>query len=635
MRWDGQKDGADRQQALPGLPGLVRSVRTPDFADVVFHEVRAKSVLNKVPGDRLPFGWTVNPYRGCTHGCTYCLAGDTPVLLADGRTKPIAELSVGEEVFGTSEGRYVTTRVRALWTTVKPAYRLTLEDGTRVVASGDHRFLAEDGWRHLTPGRCDDFEERPFLARGARLVGTGRFAAPPTVNDAYRGGYLWGLVRGGLPGDPDVLARAREYAAGRIPRDGELVEWPTGPGEDWSKGFLAGLFDTRGTATGGELVLSSSDSAVFDAAVLALTRLGIGHAVEVRGVRITGGLAERLRFLHLVGPVIARGNAVEGTPVPRAGRLAVVAVESLGVPRTLYDITTGTGDFVANGLVSHNCFARNSHTYLDLDAGRDFDSQVVVKVNAVEVLTAQLGSRGWRREHVALGTNTDPYQRAEGRYRLMPGIIGALADSGTPFSVLTKGTVLARDIPVLAEAAQRVPVGVGVSIALLDRELQAGLEPGTPSPQARLELVRRVREAGLPCGVFVAPVLPGLTDDVAGLDALLAEVAAAGASGVTVLPLHLRPGAREWFARWLVRARPDLADRYRKLYRGGSYVDARYRRWLADRLGPLLRKHGLEARGSRDAVGVPGDADGAWPEGSLPLTTPHRRGVDQEQLTLL
>ncbi|MEU4742963.1 intein-containing Rv2578c family radical SAM protein [Actinosynnema sp. NPDC023658] len=634
MRWDGQKDGADPRQALPGLPGLVRSVRTPDFADVVFHEVNAKSVMNKVPGDGLPFGWTINPYRGCTHGCTYCLTGDTPVLLADGRTKPIADLSVGEEVFGTSEGRFAVTRVQALWKTSKPAYRLTLSDGTQVVAGGDHRFLTDEGWKHVTPGRCDDFEERPFLVKGARLVGTGRFASAPAHVADYRAGYLWGAVRGGLPGHPDVLARVREFAGGRVPRENELVEWPTTPGEDWTKGFLAGLFDARGSSTGGELVMSSSDSAVFEAAVLALMRLRVAHVVEVRGVRVVGDLAERLRFLHLIGPAIPRGNAVEGMAVPVTSKLTVVAVESLGATRTLYDITTGTGDFVANGLVSHNCFARNTHTYLDLDAGRDFDTQVVVKVNAVEVLKRQLRSPRWRREHVAMGTNTDPYQRAEGRYALMPGIITALADSGTPFSILTKGTVLARDLPLLARAASSVPVGIGVSLALLDRELQSVLEPGTPSPQARLELVRRVRDAGLPCGVFIAPVLPKLTDSEEQLDALLASVAATGATGVTVLPLHLRPGAREWFARWLVRERPDLADDYRRLYARGSYVDARYRRWLAARIGPLLARHGLEARGKRDAVGVPGDDEGVWPEGSLPSSAP-AAPVVQEQLTLL
>ena len=143
MRWDGQKDGAAPQQALPGLPGLVRSVRTPEFADVVFHEVHAKSVLNKVPGTSpMPFKWTVNPYRGCTHGCTYCLDGSTPILLADGRVRALAALEVGDEICGTRGGRYVRTTVLAHWHTVKPAYRVVLEDGTSLVSSADHRFLS-------------------------------------------------------------------------------------------------------------------------------------------------------------------------------------------------------------------------------------------------------------------------------------------------------------------------------------------------------------------------------------------------------------------------------------------------------------------------------------------------------------
>ena len=192
----------------------------------------------------------------------------------------------------------------------------------------------------------------------------------------------------------------------------------------------------------------------------------------------------------------------------------------------------------------HYCFARGTHQYLDLDAGKDFDSQVVVKVNVDQVLRAELARPAWKREPVALGTNTDPYQRAEGRYRLMPGIIGALADSGTPFSILTKGTLLRRDLPLLVDAAQRVELGLGVSLAVLDEELQQSVEPGTPTPRARLDLVRAVREAGLPCGVMVAPVLPWLTDSTDHLRRLLDAIADAGATGVTVIPLHLRPGAR-------------------------------------------------------------------------------------------
>src|ERR687889_1836741 len=158
------------------------------------------------------------------------------------------------------------------------------------------------------------------------------------------------------------------------------------------------------------------------------------------------------------------------------------------------------------------CFARGTHAYLDLDTGRDFDREVVVKTNLVEVLERELARPSWSREHVAMGTNTDPYQRAEGRYRLMPGVIRALARSGTPFSILTKGTLLRRDIPLLTEAATEVPLGLGVSMAIWDDDLHAGLEPGVPTPRARLDVVKALTDAGLPCGVFLAPVLPGLTD---------------------------------------------------------------------------------------------------------------------------
>jgi DNA repair photolyase len=209
------------------------------------------------------------------------------------------------------------------------------------------------------------------------------------------------------------------------------------------------------------------------------------------------------------------------------------------------------------------------------------------------VLERELRAPRWNRDPVAMGTNTDPYQRAEGRYRLMPGIVGALAGSGTPFSILTKGTVLTRDLPLLAATAADVPVGLGVSIALLDRALQSRLEPGTPAPAARLDMVRRITDAGLPCGVMVAPVLPLLTDSAEALDALLAEIAAAGASGATVLALHLRPGTREWFMSWLAREHPGLVERYERLYRRGAYVDPAYRRVLGERVAPLLRRHGL------------------------------------------
>src|SRR6195952_2332995 len=204
------------------------------------------------------------------------------------------------------------------------------------------------------------------------------------------------------------------------------------------------------------------------------------------------------------------------------------------------------------------CFARPTHEYLDFDSGADFDTQVVVKTNVVEVLRRELHRKSWQRETVALGTNTDPYQRAEGRYALMPGIIRALADSGTPFSILTKGTLLRRDLGLLVDAARAVDVSVAVSLAVGDPELHADVEPGTPTPRARLELIRAIRAAGLDCHVMVAPVLPMLTDSVEHLDALLGRIAAAGASSATVFGLHLRGSTRGWFMQWLARSRPEL-----------------------------------------------------------------------------
>ncbi len=239
------------------------------------------------------------------------------------------------------------------------------------------------------------------------------------------------------------------------------------------------------------------------------------------------------------------------------------------------------------------CFARPTHEYLDLDCGTDFDTQVVVKTNVADVLRRELHRRSWQRETVALGTNTDPYQRAEGRYALMPGIIAALADSGTPFSILTKGTLLRRDLPLIADAAKRVDVSVAVSLAVGDPDLHKDVEPGTPSPQARLGLIASIREAGLDCHVMVAPVLPRLTDSAEHLDNLLSQIADAGANGVTVFGLHLRGSTRGWFMAWLARSHPELVGEYRQLYRRGAYLPPDYRDMLRDRVTPLVAKHGL------------------------------------------
>ena len=239
------------------------------------------------------------------------------------------------------------------------------------------------------------------------------------------------------------------------------------------------------------------------------------------------------------------------------------------------------------------CFARPTHEYLDLDYGNDFDTQIVVKTNVADVLRREVGRRSWRRETVALGTNTDPYQRAEGRYALMPGIIGALAGSGTPLSILTKGTLLRRDLPLIVDASGQVPVSLAVSLAVGDPELHKQVEPGTPTPQSRLGLIGAIRDTGLDCHVMVAPVLPYLTDSVEHLDGLLRQIASAGATGATVFGLHLRGSTRGWFMSWLGRTHPQLVGRYRELYRRGAYLPPSYRDELRARAAPLIAKYRL------------------------------------------
>jgi DNA repair photolyase len=241
------------------------------------------------------------------------------------------------------------------------------------------------------------------------------------------------------------------------------------------------------------------------------------------------------------------------------------------------------------------CFARPTHAYLNLSPGKDFERMVVVKTNVVEVLRRELTRPTWRGDPVAMGTNTDPYQRCEGRYRLLPGIIDALADGLTPFSILTKGTLITRDIDRLVEASSRVDVRCALTVGMLDEDLWRAAEPGTPAPRARLDAVRRLNDAGVATGVMVAPIMPGMNDDRDQLAALVDACAAAGAAHITPIVLHLRPGVRELFWPWLERYRPDLVERYAALYRGAS-ATASYRRaiesFVAERCRAASRRHG-------------------------------------------
>ncbi|MGH9183639.1 MAG: radical SAM protein [Acidimicrobiales bacterium] len=234
------------------------------------------------------------------------------------------------------------------------------------------------------------------------------------------------------------------------------------------------------------------------------------------------------------------------------------------------------------------CFARPSHEYLGLDVDEGFERQVVVKVNAVERLRAELDPRRWAGEPIAMGTNTDPYQPAEGKYRLTRGIVQVLGRRGNPFSILTKSPLVLRDLDVLTEAAWRTEVRVDLSIGTLDEEVWRTTEPGTPHPRKRVEALARLNRAGIPSGVLLAPVLPGLSDHPEQLREVVEACLEAGATFVSPILLHLRPGAREQYLGWLALARPDLLPAYREMYGARAYPPAALRRRLARLVGAMV-----------------------------------------------
>jgi DNA repair photolyase len=672
VRWDNLLTSAEEAKTLPGYrePAVVRHFDAPEALDTRFYEVQAKSALNRVPEQsRMPFGWTINPYRGCTHACAYCLSGETPILMADGRTRPLADLRVGDDIYGTvrmgTYRRYATTRVLAHWNTVKAAYRVTLEDGTELIASGDHRFLSNRGWKYVTGAEHGSLQ-RPHLTPNNKLMGVGGFATAPSDSPDYRRGYLCGLIRGDgsigsysydRPGrghgvvhrfrlalcDLEALRRAREYlldagvetdefafhaatattraarairtqSGPKVDRVREIIRWPWSPSTDWCKGFLAGIFDGEGSCSRGILRIANTDRAIVERTTDCLRLLDFDFVVEDRGlsnglrsVRLRGGLRDRLRFFHTVDPAITRKRTVSGTAVKGDAPLGVASIEPLGVERPLYDITTGTGDFIANGVVSHNCFARPTHTYLGFNAGRDFEHEIVVKVNLPEVLRAELAKPSWGREHVALGTNTDPYQWVEGRYKLMPEVWDALLKSDTPCSVLTKSPLLLRDIEVMKRLHERVGFTANLSVPTLDEEAWRASEPHTPHPRKRLEAIAELNRAGIPTGVLIAPLMAGINDDPKQVEEILALAGEAGAGHIGGIALHLRGEVRDVFMDWLRSYRPDLVERYERLYARSAYAPRAEQERLQRlaRGAPGRRMEGMGGRPPRSGPAEP------------------------------
>jgi len=249
------------------------------------------------------------------------------------------------------------------------------------------------------------------------------------------------------------------------------------------------------------------------------------------------------------------------------------------------------------------CFARRTHTYLDMNAGRDFEREIVVKVNVPELLRAELGRPSWRRELVALGTNTDPYQWVESRYRMMPAILAALEEAKTPVSVLTKSPLVMRDVEIFERMSKRLPISVNLSVPTLDEEAWRATEPHTPSPSARLDAVAELRRRGIDSGVLIAPLMPGINDSPEQVQPIIDRAREADASFLGGVALHLRDEVKDVFFAWLEHKRPDLLPRYEKLYKKRVYLPPGQRTQISNvvsgwgrRRSPPLTNRGRSGR---------------------------------------
>lgn len=473
-------------------PGKLETVVLPE---------PARSIISHNRSPDIGFDSSINPYRGCEHGCIYCASGETPVLLANGATKPLAELRVGDAIYGTrrigSHRHYIKTEVLAHWSVIKPAFRVTLKNGVELITGGEHRFLTDFGWKFVR-GAPEDSAPRPHLAPDERLMGP----------------------------DPD-----RDLAA---------------------------------------------------------------------------------------------------QPVRSDERFAVQKIEPLGRALRLYDITTGSEDFIANGVVSHNCYARPSHAYVGLSPGLDFETRLFYKADAARLLQSELDAKGYRCRPLILGANTDPYQPIEKTHKVTRSILEVLLRYRHPVNITTKGALVARDADLLAELARDGLVRVMFSIPTLDNDLKRRLEPRAAAAAARLKAMRTLAEAGVPVGVLVAPIIPVITEHE--IEDVLAASREAGASAAGYTLLRLPWEVKDLFREWLAEHFPDRAEHVMsqvRAMRGGRDNDPRFGTRM-HAVGPVAELIRQRFRLASRRLGFPADRDAGLATHLFrpPLSTPPQLSLD-------
>ncbi len=588
----------------------------------------SRTIIASNDSPDLGFRASVNPYRGCQHACSYCLAPQTPVLRADMSWCAIGELKPGDEIVGFDEFPQAGSHTQKLrrsvvekvWWSRKPGIRVVTERA-EVTTTAEHRWLQ---WLSFRWSRTEQ------LKLGRRL----RFLFEPSqvaIDEDYRVGYVAGLSLGdetfrwqpgwrsdelGFPAaywriamiDRAPLERCIDYMR---PFGVELFLRPFDGGKSarqplmkvetrslakleivskvihaeldshsYRRGFLAGFFDAEGH-DGGTLRYAQVDRSVLERVVRYAASLGFEFKLEPRDdhastTRIVGTVTERMRFFAAIRPAIQRkiDRCFGLDPVTQPA--TIEAIEN-GPICDVVDIQTSTRTFYANGLATHNCYARPTHEYLGYSAGVDFQTKILVKPRAAELLRKQLMSPAWKPQVLALSGVTDPYQPAERRLRITRGCLEVLAEFKNPVVIVTKGFLVTRDVDLLAELAHVNAASVMLSITTLDPELQRKMEPLASPPSKRLAAIEALARAGVPVGVMTAPVIPGLTDHE--LPAILQAAANAGAGSAGLVVLRLPHGVKELFSDWLAEHYPDrrekVLNRLRALH-GGALYDSRY-----------------------------------------------------------
>jgi DNA repair photolyase len=627
----------------------------PPAQPTVLYRDTSRTILAENDSPDVGFRFSLNPYRGCEHGCIYCLGPETPILHADMTWRPIGEVRVGDELTSFDEfpepGRTRKFRksiVERVWWSQRPTVRLVTER-TEALTTAEHRWLQARDFRwsrteHLVPGRRlrymtvtpdeepDDDYRVGYIA--GMSLGDGTFRYEPGWR-SNRLGFPMAYWRVALVDDEPltrlvnflsrfaVEAYLRPFSSGTATRKalrkveirslGRLAIVHTlitaeRDTRGYRRGFLAGFFDAEGYS-GDSLRISQVDLSVLDRVRRYAFSLGFNFQLELRPgkastLRLVGRLTDRIRFFSVCRPAISRkvhglfGREMNLDPEP-------VRVIEPGPLTDVVDIQTSTRTFYAAGLATHNCYARPSHEYLGFSAGLDFEQRIMVKENAPELLREALSAPRWEPQVVALSGNTDCYQPIERRLGITRRCLEVFAEFRNPVAAITKSALVARDADLFAELARQGAAQVLLSVTTLDPELARRMEPRAARPDRKLAAMRTLAEAGVPVGVMIGPVIPGLTD--AEIPRILAAAADAGARSASWVLLRLPKPVDALFEGWLAEHYPErrarVLGRIRET-REGRLSDAKFGRRMrgqgeyAGQIAALFavaaRKHGLD-----------------------------------------